>query len=267
MNRWMLYVCSCFSFMSSFLSAAVVELPLRAESTHFQLYCLKEDATAGNLALCVAEEYFSKLTADLRHTPATKMKLKVYPNITSFHEAMGTPQAPNWSVASAQGNLTVSISSPLNLPPEWAPGRKHDTTSLCCCMVASMTCSLLDSKYHKEIPAWLVEGIAMYEFPMRTAYSYTRLNAMANNPKTITNFATFAQLSFANHSWVDFFKKTPNGYDCLYLLVDFIKQKWGWDAVLALCDDYAQFEKILGMTKEEFNRAWVAFIVEKYGSK
>jgi len=51
------------------------------------------------------------------------------------------------------------------------------------------------------------------------------------------------------------------------MLIDFIKQKWGWVAVLAIAGDYSNFEKILGVSKEEFNKQFVAFVVQKYSSK
>jgi hypothetical protein len=47
--------------------------------------------------------------------------------------------------------------------------------------------------------------------------------------------------------------------------VDFIKQKWGWDKVFALAADYSQFEKILGMSKDEFNNEFIAYLKQNYG--
>lgn len=47
-------------------------------------------------------------------------------------------------------------------------------------------------------------------------------------------------------------------------IVDCIVQKWGFDAVLALLEDYSRFEEILGQTQSDFREGWIEFLKETY---
>jgi hypothetical protein len=55
-----------------------------------------------------------------------------------------------------------------------------------------------------------------------------------------------------------------DGFRSSYALVDFVKENWGWETVLKLLEDYASFEKILGVSKDELKEQWILFLDKKY---
>jgi len=57
-----------------------------------------------------------QLTSKYKHTPTQKNIVEIYPDLPTFHQAVGEEDAPNWFMGTFTGNI-IKIVSPLD------PGR------------------------------------------------------------------------------------------------------------------------------------------------
>ncbi|MBI5345740.1 MAG: hypothetical protein HZB76_01165 [Chlamydiae bacterium] len=242
-----------FLFFQILLLADVksdVNFSLYKETEHFQVFCEPQDQEASDVLLTNAEANFEKFSNDFQVFYTDKFKIMVYPNIQSFHEEIGMPDAPDWEVES-DGDQTIKIVSPNE------PGRVHNFKSIIRCGMAGLAELFIFEKYPKcEENRWLIVGAAFHEshFYIRPVVKEWLCDLKAKNA-AIPSVIQMEQNE--NNFDVD-------SYRANYALVEFIKEKWGWESVLKLLEDYSAFENIFGVSKEEFRDQWIVFLHEKY---
>jgi hypothetical protein len=224
--------------------------PFHKETNHFQSYCNKSDQISADAFLAEGESYFTKLSKAFQHEYPIKISLIIYPNIERFHEAIDTPQAPSWCVSTACRHqiLIVSLKN---------PGLVHTYQTLLRCEIVSLSKLFMKEKYPRGLPGWLSQGAACYLADFYSN-SYDKAWIFQKN-KEITDLPSFAELE-QDETMVGkivFYNRSA------FSLVDFIKQKWGWEKILALMEDYSSFEGILKVSKEDCRKEWIVYLDQK----
>jgi len=100
-------------------------------------------------------------------------------------------------------------------------------------------------------PRWLWESVAIYESqdfidPQNLPY------IVAGNYPTLYNLNT------------DFNSSDHSIYSVGYVLLEYIIDSWGMDAVITLIETNGHIQSSLGITIEEFETGWHQFLQEKY---
>lgn len=243
-----LEILSCLLLIScvSLLYADPTELPLYAEDDHFLVFCQENDQPAANQLLEILNTNFTKLSNDFHHLYREKIQIKIFPDLDTFHQVIDWTAAPDWVVSSRKPHTALLV-SPNN------PGRCHTFNTILSVSTISLTQLFIEDKYEGPFPYWLKIGAGYYEagFPLGIIS-----RQLVKAKQTQQPFPLLSQLAE--------FKKEEfeplGGFAYSYALVKFIVDRWGWDAILALFDNYAAFEEILGISQEDFHAQWIQFL-------
>ncbi|MDQ0061740.1 RNA polymerase sigma factor [Paenibacillus harenae] len=189
-----------------------------------------------------------QLVSKFNHEPSRKVVIEIYPDLPTFHEAVGEAGAPNWFMGTYEDN-TLKIVSPLN------PGPEHTYAS-----ILKSTTHLFAMWLVRDInplaPKWLSQGIGGYE-AKQMSESYIR----DTTAEAIRNGAipTLAQLE--NDTW-DF--ETMGGFQFSYLMVEFIDKQYGLDALNQVIRRPDNCRGIFNRSESELHEQWVHYISARF---
>lgn len=226
-------------------STTGIHLSLKAceETKHFVLYCTDVDKSVTAVIALQLENDFERITTRLNHQPPVKINVEIYPNLQSFHAAVGHQHGLEWFVGNASNRLLRMV-TPLN------PGPKHSFDTLMQTTTHELTHLIVDEITGLEIPDWLDEGIATYESGQRQA-QFVAARIEYDLPR-------IADLDF--NSGTD----TGTIYAFSYTIVEFIVQEFGYDHLVALIAAAGNLKETLGMSEIEFEKVWHQFVVAEY---
>lgn len=207
------------------------------ETEHFAVYYYPVDETCVNVILGNLESNYPRIVSDLKPDKLPKIVVRMYPDLKTFHAAIGVPDAPEWVVGVASGSSEFWIVSPLN------PGRSHTYAEMAATVpVHEFThCVIRNITGNSAVPRWLGEAVALYE---------------ANQTTRPTSFTTLAQLNNPNDTAI---------YTFGYSICEFIVSKWGREGLGKLVWERGDTEKALDLSESEFQQAWWDFLRSRYG--
>ncbi|MGM0882983.1 MAG: RNA polymerase sigma factor [Bacillota bacterium] len=188
-----------------------------------------------------------KISSKFNHHPSRKIIIEIYPDLPTFHQAVGEENAPNWFMGTFEENK-LKIVSPLN------PGPEHTYQSILKSTVHLFTMWLI-SDINPLSPKWLRQGIGGYE-----AKQMTQEYIKSTTSDAIDNLEipTFQELN--NDTW-DF--GTMKGFQFSYLIVEFIVDKYGLDALNKVIRNPNDFNGIFQRSELELYEQWVEHIRNK----
>lgn len=189
------------------------------------------------------------------------VQLEVYPNHDDF--AVRTLGLPGIGALGVTFNYSIAMDSPSGRPPgefHWAYTLWHEMSHV-------FTLSMTNSR----IPRWFTESIAVHEESATNPewgdrIGWPEINAIKEHMLLpIADLDRgFIHPTYPQQVIVSYFQGGQ--------VVDFITKKWGWDTVLAMIHDYAQvidtpsvIRKELGISPEEFDKQFAAFIDSRFG--
>lgn len=158
-------------------------------------------------------DHIERISLKYNYHPSRKVTIEVYPDMPSFHQAVGEADAPNWFMGTYEGSI-LKIVSPLN------PGPEHTYQSILKGTVHLFTMWLI-SEINPKAPKWIRQGIGGYEAKLMTQdfIDGTTEEAIHN-----LEIPTFEQLD--NDNW-EF--ETMKGFQFSFLFVEFVVQQYGID--------------------------------------
>jgi RNA polymerase sigma-70 factor (ECF subfamily) len=159
----------------------------------------------------------------------------MYPDLKSFHLAINEPDAPAEILATAFGRSEFRMVSPSKGGPELMQFISHEFTH----------CVHLNIDYSPNNPRWLWEGVAMYESGW--FMDPAQIDQIKNR-----NFPALQELG--------------NGmeYALGYVIIEAIKDMWGFDAVIGLIKSRGDVEKVLSISEVKFEQDIFEHIYKKY---
>lgn len=217
-------------------------IALNKETEHFLLYCSEKDKPLLEDLSKALESGFNKVTKDLDCTLEVKTIVKIYPDIDTFHKAIGKPDAPWWYVGEGSEGV-ISITSDMT----------HVSAPKV--VVHELTHIITNSNFGR-LPEWLFQGIAMYEgkeTPISSIESAVRAGVSSQN------IPSLKELDIDYWSFAD-----KGGYEYSYVAVEFIINDFGYDKLNKFLRSPYNFKELFGLTEDEFNSKWVEYLKEKY---
>ncbi len=216
--------------------------PTRYFTEHFEF--ISSDNDAGYLSALGAalESCFARVTAALDVAPSKSVRVYIYPDLKSFHRAIGMTDAPDWVVGNAMDGGIHIVS------PNGAGSRAFDDMQkvLIHEFVHIVTRCLSGDVY--SVPCWLSEGVAVYEagqLPGRLP---------ADNPPPLSDLAAHGPETFAG----------LGGYQYAYTLVELIVKRFGYGKLRQLIASPGDMETVLGMSEAEFYALWADYLNRRY---
>lgn len=189
-------------------------------------------------------DHIERISLKYNYHPSQKVTIEVYPDLPSFHQAVGEADAPNWFMGTYEGSI-LKIVSPLN------PGPEHTYQSILKGTVHLFTMWLI-SEINPKAPKWIRQGIGGYEAKLMTQdyIEVTTKEAIQH-----LGIPTFDQLD--NDTW-DF--DTMKGFQFSYLFVKFVDQQYGIDHLNQLIRNPQDFNGIFQCSEKELHQKMVGFI-------
>lgn len=188
-----------------------------------------------------------RISLKYKHQPSRKIVIEIYPDLPTFHQAVGEANAPNWFMGTFEENY-LKIVSPLN------PGPEHTYQS-----ILNSTVHLFAMWLIRDInplaPKWLSQGIGGYE---SKGMSEEFIKNSTLDPIHNLVIPTFQELN--NDTW-DFEKM--KGFQFSYLIVEFINNKYGLDALNKVIRTPDEFYSIFECSELELHEQWVAYVKNK----
>lgn len=185
-----------------------------------------------------------RIITTYRHRPSQKIAIEIYPDLTTFHQAINEPDAPNWFMGTYEDNK-IKIVSPLN------PGPEHTYQS-----VLRHTISLFTMWLVKDInplaPKWLTHGLGGHE-----AKQMSQEYIQYSTSESIQNNAVPSFQALTNDTW-DFEK--IGGYGFSHLLVEYLIHSYSLDALNKFIRDATDFQGAFQVSEAELHGMWVQYL-------
>ncbi|SCY07361.1 RNA polymerase sigma-70 factor, ECF subfamily [Paenibacillus polysaccharolyticus] len=185
-----------------------------------------------------------RLATKYNYQPKRKVIIEMYPDLPTFHRAVGEVDAPNWFTGTYEENI-LKIVSPLN------PGPEHTYESIIKGTVHLFSMWLIE-EINPLAPKWIRQGIGGYEAKLMTPYFLENSTKEAIRTNSIP---TFAQLD--DDTW-DF--ETKKGFQFSYMFVEFVIEKYGLEAMNQLIRQPQDLKGILGCSETEFRQKLVNYL-------
>jgi hypothetical protein len=226
-----------------------VSMNLQKTSQHFDLYSSETDRQALDDVEKALEDNYGRITALLQAQFKNRIRVYVYPDVKTFHDAMYMPNAPDWVVGAA-GINELKMVSPLN------PGSAHTYASLVQAIVHELTHAVVLNARGEQglagLPKWLNEGFAFYEAHQMTDDMRRSIRASLSEkvpPRWI-------QLDTA--SVVEFGKM--DGYAYSTLIIEFLVNTYGFERLQRLIMAPEKMVAIYGLSYGDLEKQWFQYL-------
>lgn len=221
---------------------------LQMENENFKFYSFNQDKDCLDDLAKVLKDNYSRISKDLNINLKDKIIIEIYPDINSYHNSIGSPNAPDWVVGTGWGNK-IKMVSPLN------PGKQHTYETLKQVVVHEFTHVAISSINSNldSIPLWLNEGTAVYEAKQMSDNTRVAIKEKVNN----NEIPSLSKMSPENFS-------ATGGYAFSYTAIEYIVKNYGYDTLISLLKTPTNLEKIIGTNMIEFEGNWRSYLKENY---
>lgn len=185
-----------------------------------------------------------RINTKYKHVPTTKITIEMYPDLPTFHQAVGEQDAPNWFMGTMDNNI-LKIVSPLN------PGPEHTYESILKSTVHLYAMWLIRD-INPAAPKWIRQGIGGFESKqMPTGFIKSSIADVIQQGKV----PFFDDLN--NDTW-DF--GTMKGFQLSYTIVEFILSEYGIDELNQLVRNPTGFQEIFHGSESALYEQWVQYL-------
>jgi hypothetical protein len=213
-------------------------LTLKRSTKHFIfLYSPIDSVSVVQIAERLEGNY-KKILSDFKLKKIPPTTVRIYPDVTSFRHGINFPNAPDHVLATAFGKDDFRMASPNSKGVDslmLLKGVTHEFTH----------CVHLNISYSPNNPRWLWEGVAMFEADW--FFEPGEFDLIKNKD--------FPSLSALN-----------NGMEYMlgYVIIEAIKDIWGFDTVLGLIKKRGDVETVLKLNQSKFEEKIFTHIYNKY---
>lgn len=210
-------------------------LTVKKSSDHFEFWFSEIDIKNIDSLIHYLEKDYSRILNDFKLQDIPKTRVKIYPDLQSFHTSINQPDAPPQVLATAFGKDEFRMVSPTKGGEELMKFISHEFTH----------CVHLNIDYSPNNPRWLWEGLAMYEAEWFM------------DPKEIDDIKNKNYPSL---------KGLGNGMEYMlgYVIIEAIKDLWGFETVINLVKNQGNIQKVMKISDEEFEKKVFGSIYAKY---
>lgn len=212
-------------------------LTLRKKSAHFEYWYSDTDAHLVDSLTNYLEDSYDRILKDFQLDELPVTRVKIYPDLKSFHMAINQPDAPAEVLATAFGKDEFRMVSPTKGGEDMMKFISHEFAH----------CVHLNIDYSPNNPRWLWEGVAMYE-------SNWFMDPGGIDDIKNRKFPALNELS--------------NGMEYMlgYVVIEAIKDLHGFDKVIELIKNRGDVQKVFGVADADFSANIFDHIHKKYVS-
>lgn len=215
------------------------------KTEHFLFYSTERDCGVLNELAGTLEKDYSRITADLACSPPNRTEVRVYPDIDTFHRAVGSPDAPDWAIACVKSGK-IHMVTPGN------PGPVHNYTSVVNSVNHEFTHIVERGLNPGHLPTWLNEGVALYEGKNAGDYYQTISEDIAAN-RVPSLEALGTRESFSANK----------GEEWSAAMVEFIVDRFGREKLVQLIRNPENTMEALGLSQEELYTRWISYVKDR----
>jgi len=220
---------------------------LLRSNSQFEVWGEVAEEAAADTLIKVLTANYDRIADSLNIQLTQIVVVDVYPDLTTYHTAIGWPDAPDWVVGTANGAAKIDLVSPYN------PGPVHDFESI----MSVITHELVHCIVHKlangaTVSTWLNEGTASYlSYQVRNiCYYHAQNDEILPTLDELNDGNTFGNLG---------------GYDYSHTIVEFIINDIGGSDILSQFIASGLNYSILGFeNKSAFQSAWYQHLYLNY---
>jgi hypothetical protein len=209
------------------------------KTEHFLFVYGAGDSVNVNIIAGYLEKGYDRILRDFALTSIPVTTVRIYPTASSFHRGINFHNAPPNILATAFGKDDFRMISPGFV-------NSTDREELPRHVIHEFThCVHLNVSYSPNNPRWLWEGVAMYE------------SGWFVDPKTI---------DVIRNKQYPRFEALNNGleYEMGYVIIEAIKELWGFDVVIALIKSKGDVNAVLNIDQQEFEKRVYQYVSERY---
>lgn len=228
---------------------AKIPFDLQKETEHFKFYCESDDLSVIDDVVQKLEDNYERVTSDLQINPSKKFDIVFFPSQDWFLKAVNVPDD---NVMGLWRNEVVYLQSPAILT---ADSHQIPNTALHE-FIHALTYELNPDSdkviINTKLPAYLVEGIAVYETGGQ-AYSFMEANeAIRKN-----TFPTFDELEKMNSVL------NPELYAWGSLFFEYVNNQYGKEKMAEILKT-TDIEAVLGKSKDKIRTEWIEYLKKAY---
>ena len=253
-------VASSESIQSVNAAATRESLILNKETDHFMIYCQSQDIDCLEDVQNGLETAYKKITGEFNCSLDSKVEVLIYPDIDSFHAAVGntdTSSAAAYTAAAAIGN-TIYLTSPLNPGPVMA--YDHLVTGSCAHELTHVIINHLTNTdtWPLNVPRWINEGMACYEGGSPGPENY-----MKSQMISIVLSDEIPTMEVMSSYGPDF--TSGGGYNFTLEAGKFLVEKYGFEKVKEFVLAPDDYKGAFGKTEKELWNEFTEYLDYKYG--
>lgn len=223
---------------------------LLRSNARFEVWGLISEQAAADTVISILTNNYDRIADSLNTIFSHKIIVDIYPDLATYHAAIGWPTAPDWVVGNATGDNKIDMVSPYN------PGPVHSFSSMMNVTVHEMVhnfVAYLTPGFN--VPIWINEGAATFlSYQTPTVNSICNANSLNNgNIPSFTDLAN-GQL-FGN----------IGGYQYAYTIAEMIVEEHGGASALSSLISTGMNYNLVGYTSEPaFYSGWNHFLYVNY---
>ena len=224
---------------------------LLRSNNRFEVWGLVSEDAAADTVIKVLSNNYDRVADSLNTSFSHKIIVDIYPDLATYHAAIGWPTAPDWVVGNATGDDKIDMVSPYN------PGPAHTFSSIINVVTHEMVhnfVAYLTPGF--SVPIWINEGAATF-LAYQTASNAAVCSYVTQNSHEIP---TLTQLGSGGVAFGDL-----GGYTFAYTIAEFIvTEQGGAQALSSLMSSGMNFS-LVGFTNEQsFEYAWNRYLYVEY---
>lgn len=216
---------------------------LRYSSNHFEFYGDNNVTYIQKLAQYLEHNYAIVLH-DLNATLSNKQSVYIYKTQTRLHSALGVENAPSWVRAGGSWGI-------IHLAPELVFENESPEK-----IALHVFTELVLYEINSNIPNWISKGVSAFYGGWLSKERIQRV--LKKNISTI-NLNNLLEI---NENFIQFAEQF--GFEISYTIVQYISKKFGTNVLSKFIRNSNNYNKIFGMTKEQFFESWMLFVKNEY---
>jgi|GEM_PF-4699791 len=224
---------------------------LLRSNNRFEVWGLISEDAAADTVIQVLTNNYGRVSDSLNTTFSHKIIVDIYPDLASYHAAIGWPNAPDWVVGNATGDDKIDMVSPYN------PGPAHTFASIINVVTHEMVHNFVAYMTPGfNVPIWINEGAATFlANQIATTYAVCTYVTQNNHQIPTLNDLNSGSVTFGN----------LGGYTFSYTIVEFIVTQQGGAGALSSLITSGMNYSLVGFTSEQsFETAWNHFLYVNY---
>jgi RNA polymerase sigma-70 factor (ECF subfamily) len=214
----------------------------------FVIYYTAADSTCIPAIVERLESNHDRVCADLRYALDFTVVIRIYPDLASAHQALGSPAAADWVIGQTGASGEITMVSPLN------PGPVHTYASVLTAVVHEFTHAVVIRGLRApRLPVWLQEGTAAFETGPLSAAERAGIAPYVATDR-VPSFSQLDAASFAD----------LGGYAWSNTIVEFAVTAYGAPSLRVWIDRGGDFESTFGISEQAFRAGWLEYLKAHY---